>query len=294
MIVTKLTGGLGNQFFQYAAGLSVAIANNTTLKLDISSYQISSHRYRLDNFNITAEVLPVKTHSELSLHIRRSLVGRIVRRLGRELESKLNIGKMQLYKDPGRFDPNVLSLPDGTCLEGYWQSEKYFAHIADIVRREFTPKPQPSPANKDMAEQIVDCESVSLHIRRGDYVSNPEYNRVHGTCDISYYKTAVTMLAKEVKNPCFFVFSDDIDWARRNLQLDFPTTFVDINGPDSDFEDLRLMTYCKHHIIANSTFSWWGAWLCDYPSKIVFAPNKWFRAADKDASDIVPEGWRRI
>ena len=294
MIVTKLTGGLGNQFFQYAAGLSVAIANNTTLKLDISSYQISSHRYRLDNFNITAEVLPIKTPSNLSQRIRKTILGRAISKLRREIEARIGSSGTRIYKDPGKFDPNVLSLPDGICLDGYWQSEKYFAHIADIIRREFTPKPQPTPANKEMAERITNCESVNLHIRRGDYVSNPEYNRVHGTCDISYYKKAVEMLSEEVGNPCFFVFSDDIDWAKNNLQLKFPTTFVDINGPDFDYEDLRLMTQCKHHIIANSTFSWWGAWLCQYPQKIAIAPSRWFRDPDKDAADIIPAGWRRV
>ena len=192
------------------------------------------------------------------------------------------------------FDPDILNLSDGIYLDGSWQSEKYFADIEVVIRQEFTVKTPPTGKNKELAEQIASCESVSLHIRRGDYVFNSHTNQILGTCDLDYYSRCVERLTQTVKNPHFFIFSDDHKWARNNLKLPYPMTLVNHNGADKNHEDLRLLSQCKHHIIANSTFSWWGAWLNQNPEKIVLAPKRWFKSDDYNPKDLIPVKWTKV
>jgi hypothetical protein len=138
-------------------------------------------------------------------------------------------------------------------------------------------------------------ESVSLHVRRGDYVSNARANAVHGTCSLAYYRQAIALVRERVIAPRFFIFSDDISWARAHLSFDdAPATFVDWNGPEAPQEDLRLMARCRHHVIANSSLSWWGAWLSTTPGQIVVSPRDWFSTNNDRARDVVPERWIRI
>jgi hypothetical protein len=131
-------------------------------------------------------------------------------------------------------------------------------------------------------------------VRRGDYVQNPVTNARHGLCPLEYYHTAVRTLAAQVPDPQFFVFSDDPDWTQQNLKLPYPTTYVTCNGLERDYEDLRLMSHCRHHIIANSSFSWWGAWLSTFPAKTVLAPSTWFREPPQASRDRVPAGWLTV
>ena len=140
---------------------------------------------------------------------------------------------------------------------------------------------------------ISQTNSVSLHIRRGDYVSNQKTNQTHGTCDLDYYQRCITEIEKEVENPYFFVFSDEIEWVKENLKINHPAEYVDQNTGDKSYEDMRLMSQCKHNVIANSSFSWWGAWLNSYPDKIVFAPKRWFASDKHNTKDLIPEGWKK-
>ncbi len=179
-------------------------------------------------------------------------------------------------------------------LQGYWQSEKYFKDIEKIIRDDFTFSEEPDYQNKQMADTIKCCEAVSLHVRRGDYVSNPVTTEYHGICSEDYYRRAVREVERYCKNPQFFVFSDDPSWAKENLETGYPTTIIDFNGSEKDYEDLRLMSLCQHHIIANSSFSWWGAWLSWNPQKIVIAPKKWFNRPEINTQDLIPESWIRI
>jgi hypothetical protein len=135
---------------------------------------------------------------------------------------------------------------------------------------------------------------VSLHIRRGDYVSNRKNIETHGVLGIDYYKRALNFMKEKVKNPQVFVFSDDIPWARENLETDLSLHFMDDNGVERNYEDLRLMSNCKYHIIANSSFSWWGAWLGKFPDKQIYAPRNWFNSSDNDTKDLIPETWDLI
>ena len=201
---------------------------------------------------------------------------------------------MQYVKEQTiNFRPEILTLRDDAYLDGYWQSEKYFSDIQDVIRKEFTVKNKPDPINESYLGEIKDCESVSVHVRRGDYVSNPTTNQVHGFLGLEYYQKAMNTMLEKIDTPHFFVFSDDPEWAEKNLTTDAPTTYVKHNGT-KNYEDMRLMNTCKHHIIANSSFSWWGAWLASNENKIVIGPSRWFRNKDYNDLDRMPENWLRI
>ena len=195
-----------------------------------------------------------------------------------------------------RFDPEVLRrrFSGSVSVRGFWQSEKYFKDVAETIRRDFTIKIPQAGRNKELAALIKSCESVSLHIRRGDYISNPHTKQYHGICDLSYYYLCIEQVGKKVERPHFILFSDDPEWVRENLKVQYPMVLVDHNTTEYAYEDLRLISQCKHHIIANSTFSWWGAWLNSDTDKMVFAPRRWFGTKEQNDADLIPENWMRI
>lgn len=286
MIIVKLSGGLGNQLFQYALGRHLAVLNQTELKLD-SSFPENSHpwTYRsfgLDVFNIKA----VKaTESEIQQMIgRRNLFQRFV---------TFWYNRSSAYrKEPHfHFYEPVLDLKDNHYLEGYWQSENYFADVADLIRQELTLKSPLSGHSQAAKERIRQSNSVSVHIRRGDYLTCSKANRYLQPCDLAYYQKAADYIGRHVENPVFFVFSDEPKWAKQHFILPFPLYYEEGNAAH---EDLLLMASCRHHIIANSTFSWWGAWLNQDPHKIVIAPQQWFSAGRFDTRDLLPESWIRL
>jgi hypothetical protein len=191
------------------------------------------------------------------------------------------------------FDAAVLDAPGNVYLAGYWQSEKYFKEIEDIIRRDFCFKSEPEQQNAAMAEKIKGVAAVCVHVRRTDYVTDPGASQLLGTCSPEYYRNAACLVGSQVSNLHFFVFSDEPDWARANLELGGATTFVTHNGSEKGYEDQRLMALCRHHIIANSSFSWWGAWLGN-SGGIVVAPKRWFIAKELDTRDVIPERWVRL
>jgi len=271
MIITRLIGGLGNQMFQYAVGRRAAHKHKTELKLDISWFKnpegAIKRDYLLNVFNIEEDFA---SKEEIN-----------------KLKSK-NRGLLTL------FYKKILKINDNTYLEGYWQSEKYFKDIENIIRKEFTFKDKPDAANQKIISRIKNCDSVSIHIRRGDYIFDETTNKYHGVCGLDYYSNSVAMIVKKVKNPYFFIFSDDIKWVKQNLHLKFPCVYVDYNIGKKDYEDMRLMSNCQHNIIANSSFSWWGAWLNQYKNKIIIAPKKCFRDKSIDTTDLIPQPWIKI
>lgn len=285
-------GGLGNQMFQYAVARRMAIVHNVPLKLDITELRKSPLRtYRINHFNINAEPA---TEKEI---VRFRPVG--ARGIFQQIRSLPDFFKpyykRRLFKEQFfQYDSNIQQCQNDVYFKGYWQSEKYFKDIEQVIRQDFTPVSNPDARNEKMADQIRDCESVSLHVRRGDYVSNPTTNATHGTCSEEYYLKAIRKLEDTIKDPHFFIFSDDPAWARDNLKTGHSHTVIDINGPNKDYEDLRLMSLCQYHIIANSSFSWWGAWLCSNPQKIVITPQKWFNKPDINTDDLIPESWIRL
>lgn len=295
MVIVKLMGGLGNQMFQYAAARRLAHFNNTNLKIDLSwfdnIYEVDSSReYALDEFAIQENFATREEIEALTVQTQ-GFVGRLITKaMGRRPGTTPSYIREKYF----HFDPDILYLNDGVYLDGYWQSEKYFKDIETIIRQEFTIKSEMNVKSLAIEKQIKSINSVSLHIRRGDYVSNPHTNQFHGSCNLKYYFQCVENLTRGVKHPHFFIFSDEPEWTRANLKLPYPTTFVDHNPPENGYEDLKLMSLCKHHIIANSSFSWWGAWLNQNPSKIVLAPKKWFNSVNYNTKDLIPDKWLKI
>lgn len=186
--------------------------------------------------------------------------------------------------------PGIASLSHSVYLAGYWQSEKYFSDASEAIRADFTFRTPLSKKNAELAERVGQTNSVSLHVRRGDYVSSAKTNATHGFCSLDYYRAAVLHMAAHIEQPEFFIFSDDMAWVKANLKIDFPCRYVDHNQGAESYNDMRLMSLCKHHVIANSSFSWWGAWLNPNPNKTVIAPRKWF-ANDNNVDDLFPSDW---
>lgn len=291
MVIVRLNGGLGNQMFQYAAARRLAHVHGVELKLDLSGFEkYELRKYALGAFNIQENIAASEEVEALKVR-KQAFVERLITKV---MARKTADAPSYVREKHFHFNPEILNLPDDVYLDGYWQSEKYFADIEDIVRHEFTVKIDQEEKNLELAALIALSDSVSLHIRRGDYVADPATNQIHGTCNLDYYSHCIKQLTKTVKKPHFFIFSDDHDWTCRNIILPYPTTLVDHNGTDKDYEDLRLMSQCKHHIIANSSFSWWGAWLCQNLGKKVFAPLKWFLATERDTKDLIPSEWEKV
>ena len=288
MIIVRLIGGLGNQLFQYAVARHLAEIHRTVVKIDISGFEkYKLHKYSLWPFNIQENFAFSDEVAALTGH-KRSGWQRAIRQM---LPITSKSPKTYIRQKYYHFDSDILNLPDNVYLDGYWQNERYFIDIAEIIRREFTVKTPQRGFDREFGELICPCESISIHIRRQDYVNNPDTKKYHGVCGLDYYLDCVETLTKTLKSPHFFVFSDDPKWAQDNLQLLYPITYISHNGPDKNYEDLRLMSQCKHHIIANSTFSWWGAWLSTHKENFVFAPKKWFAKSDINTEDLIPSGW---
>jgi hypothetical protein len=288
MIVTRLCGGLGNQMFQYAAGRGLARARGEPLVLDLDWYHRShastaARAYELHQYPIMARV--ASTAERLSYRLRASRFGARCAWLQR--------GWTVCREASFDYDPSVRHLRGRVYLDGYWQSPRYFEDGADAIRAELT-SPRPLGAHDvKVLDLIRHGPSVSVHVRRADYVTNASAAELLGTCAPDYYERACDVVASRVPGIRFFVFSDDVNWSRTALRFPGPTTFVGHNGPDTAFQDLRLMSLCDHHVIANSSFSWWGAWLDPKPRQVVVAPCRWF-ADGRPTATLMPENWIRL
>ena len=285
MIYSRIRGGLGNQLFQYSIARSLADKLATNLGLDIRDFNPDSpYSMGLKNFNIRADFNP----PDMIKHKKNGYFKYI-------LDNIYGNHKF-VYKEPHlSFDRNYASLPNGTYLKGYWQSEKYFENNKLNILNDLRITTNQSSQNKRISNQIASKVSVSLHIRRGDYISNSSYNITHGICDLRYYENAVSYLIKNIgKNFTIFAFSDDPEWVYSNLKLPVNICFINNNSSDYNYEDLRLMSECDHNIIANSSFSWWGAWLNTNKNKTVIAPSNWYADQSLENNDIVPTNWIRM
>jgi len=281
MIIVKLRGGLGNQMFQYATGRNLALRNNTKLKFDVTELENDNLRsYELNVFYISG-----------SIASRYRLM--LIRKFNKSIFSKM-LGQNYFYikQKTRNFDETILKKRGNIYLDGYWQSENYFKDIREIIVKDFTIKVEPKGENKSLLRKIENSNSVCIHVRRKDYIRNKKTKEFHGFCSLEYYNKAAKIIEKKVSNPKFFVFSDEPAWTKENLKLNKTTIYVDINNTKRSYEDLRLMSNCKHFIIANSSFGWWGAWLSNNAEKIICAPEKWFKSVDE--GDIVPKSWIRV
>lgn len=298
MIIVKLSGGLGNQMFQYAAALGLASKKNQKLFIDLSFFHnYDLHEYALKHFNISTEII------EDIGKFNYKIINKYIPTKFHKYIKKIPPYGVSIFKESAiNFDPLFFNINDDIYLDGYWQSDKYFKEYEKIVRKEFTFKKPISEINLIIAEKIQSTNSISLHMRRGDYVVNKNTNQMHGICNLDYYYSAINLILSKVNSPYFFIFSDDINWVKSNLKLEAKHLFVEHNSEfdgrrytaNKNHEDIRLMSLCKHNIIANSSFSWWGAWLNQDPGKIVIAPKKWFNNEKFNINDIVPENWLRL
>lgn len=285
VVVARLIGGLGNQLFQYAAARRIALKNGLSIKLDVLGFAAYKRRpYALAPFRIVQQFA---TPEEIQ-RLKRSRLGLLVQRVWPHAEVT------HVQERHFHLDPRAREVRSGVYMAGYWQSEKYFHDVADVIRAEFTVDAPPNAENARILRLIQGCNSVAVHVRRGDYITNPRARLLHGGCTLEYYGRALSEILGRVGRPHFFVFSDDPEWARTHLVIRRPVFFVDHNGPAQPHEDLRLLGSCRHHIIANSTFSWWGAWLGAHPDQVVIAPDRWFASGRHDTRDLYPPDWVRI
>ncbi len=290
LIILHISGGLGNQMFQYAFGRATAIKLGVELKFELSDHTLIIHNgFELERlFNIQAiEATPADMKSVLGIH-RYAIIRKFIK------ASRLKLFNSPIVQEPHfHYASQILNLKDISCVHGYWQSEKYFSDIVSQIRSDFSFKLPLSIENANSAEKIGKSNSISLHIRRNDFANDSKINATHGLCSLGYYKKAIQYITDRVENPCFFVFSDDLSWVKNNLDIKYPVDFVEHNQGADSYNDMRLMSMCKHHIIANSSFSWWGAWLNSKVDKIVVAPKQWF-ANGADTNDLIPESWIRL
>lgn len=290
MIITKLGGGLGNQMFQYAIGRALALRQGDRLLLDTTTY--SAHTddpnyrgYGLGNFNVEADEASIEEIESVKYP-----KGKLARKLWVSFEYRV------LRRRHVKFEPSVMRRKGNIYLEGYWQSPKYFNAIRATLVKELNLKRGFSPAAQDIASTISKSKghSVSLHVRRGDYVASEANIKLYGShCNEGYYSKALGILSAQKGDLSVFVFSDDIEWVKGNLPMPTDTVYVsETSAPD--YERMMLMALCQSHIIANSTFGWWPAWLDDKQGKTVIAPSVWIPGIDLPVDDILPSEWIRI
>ena len=289
-VVIRLVGGLGNQMFQYAAAKAIAIRSGAELVLDLSWFATANERrYALEPLRVSAQTLGVISPEGAVVRFLRKVVYRFTKRSDEHWR-----GRPVFREKIFNFDPAVLDIRAPVCLDGYFQSEKYFLDCRDLIASEFTVATPPGILAQAMLEQMTTHDAICLHVRRGDYVASAITNAFHGLCSLDYYHQGLRIVSEGLLNPHCYVFSDDPEWVRANFSPALPMSVVDIHGPDEAHEDLRLMAACKHFVIANSSLSWWGAWLGSYPGKRVVAPKNWFQDSAKDVKDLIPGGWIRV
>ena len=300
MITISVLGGLGNQMFQYAAAKALACQHGVELAIDTSAFQTYALRsFLLERFEIPEAAESARKHATGVAENFRAVQWR--NRANRVLTS-LSLPKLPqpraIYSEPHfHFDSGFFTLGRSVSLYGYFQSERYFSGIADKLRSHFRLREPLGLQAQAMADLIARTDMpVSVHIRRGDYVKSAETARVHGTLGASYYKKAMEILEGVLGSRMnVFVFSDDPVEAAAVLDFIPPENLVHVGGdPARPWEDMVLMSRCRHHVIANSSFSWWGAWLNSSPVKTVVAPREWFSAAElrqRNTCDLYPPTW---
>lgn len=298
MICIQLMGGLGNQMFQYACGKALSQKYQTELVLDISRLHDKKNVVKITNrsYGLNIFQLNVKEANKRDLKKTKPIIYKILN----VLSIKLGFSGIQFSKyfieNKNSYNSAILKVSKDCFLSGYWQSPYYFESIESLIREEFKFKNiLDDNENMERFNFIINSCSVSLHIRRTDLVNNKNHN-IHGTCSIEYYNNAIEYISKRLVTPHFVIFSDDIEWAKDNLKLNFPCTYISGNNGNKSYIDMQLMSNCKHNIIANSSFSWWGAWLNENHNKIVIAPKKWFSVniLNEQTIDLIPVKWIRL
>lgn len=297
MIIVSLYGGLGNQMFQYACGKAVAMRLGVELKLDIQHVidrtprkEFTFRDYELGVFDVNEQIA---TSEELSRFVPNLWNANEIVKHYYKLKRML-LGNT-LYREKSKFSYNkeLNSVRDNTYLYGYFQTEDYFSEFRNDILNSFTLRAPIDDKNESYLAQIRNENSVSVHIRRGDYE-----NSIFQLLSLEeYYLKAIDIIQKSVENPTFYFFTNDIEWVENNLNsLNINKKIISINTGNQSYMDLVLMSNCKYNIIANSSFSWWGAWLNRNTNKIVIAPKNWFKTGQyvETTHDLIPKGWLKV
>lgn len=288
MITVKLIGGQGNQMFQYAYGRKISILKKEKLKLDITFLlsriprkDFTFRRYELEVFNIEADLTML---SKIALYFHNyTFIFQIMKnKLSRLLLKESVLNELENYLD---LEKKALNVHHDIYLSGLFVDEKSVSSIDEVIRKDFSYKEKLDGSNKIIADNIQKTNSISLHIRRGDLVSLG-----YTICNSNYYQNAIDYMCKNIENPTFFIFSDDSDWVKKHLKIKQKHVIVDKNIGNKSYIDMRLIELCKHNIIANSTFSWWGAWLNNNPNKIVIVPKLY----SDNHPNMIPSNWLRF
>jgi hypothetical protein len=294
-VITRISGGLGNQLFQYATGRAFADRSGAQLLLDISWYGIEDYsgttrELSLPNFNINAKIAEPQVvesafRPRILWRLFRTVVGRDLRLRRRVIDESC---RHSLLRHPSGKLRTVL-------LRGYWQDESYFADKRSRIREELTLR-KPLPQWAQLVQQkIRETRSVGIHVRRGDYVTNRNLTKTYGVCSPDYFRRSVEALSSDPQHFDYFVFSDDPAWVACNLLLPGRAHIVSGQIPSSPEIELTLMKSCNHFILSNSTFGWWAAWLGEEEDTTVCTPSPWFVSPEREAHErIVPPRWLRV
>ena len=276
MTIVNIVGGLGNQMFQYALAKSIS-QNGIEVKLDISNFEnYNLHNgYRLNKLNV--DLKTANKEEIIRLRGYEGIFRRVLNKINLDIKRPDSFIEEKLYMS---YNDGVFR--DNLYLKGYWQNEKYFKNIRKVLLKEFTPKEISNKA-KEYLKIINENDSISIHIRRGDYL---KLKHIYYICDKGYYLKVISLLKNKIKNPKFFIFSDNIDWCKNNLNID--AVYIENTN---EIDDLYLMKNCEHNIISNSTFSWWGAWLNENEKKIVIGPKQWFVKKEWQDINLVCKEW---
>lgn len=283
-VVVRLLGGLGNQLFQYAMGRAIADARGAELVLDTRFVKRKGHvsGLAIELFNFRGLFMGDSEYAQYPEW--RWKLSRALRKVIRPCFGFFHECGFIHDKEVGQQASTVM-------LSGFWQSYKYFPSAA-VLRQDLSLTTPFNHLQQTYAEAMHACNSVAMHVRRGDYVSNSKALEKHGICSENYYQRAVEVIKERVESPVFYVFSDDPDWVKANISIE-NAVFVSDEGFDQEV-DLMLIASCKHQIIANSSFSWWGAYLNDNPTKIVIVPTPWFDDQSLSDEDMSPDNWIKL
>ena len=296
MICTRLNGGLGNQMFQYALGRAISIKNKTELILDTSilDKNFDSKAEVVRDFELGIFEIEGRKATVREINFYNPLIYKITNSLLLRFGFKGITNTKYYIEQSFSYDYNVLKVSKNSFLSGYWQSPLYFESIENVIRKDFKFPTLNDQKNVDISKKIISSNSVSIHIRRGDFL-NTIIHGIHGTCSLDYYKSSISYIYTKITDPIFFIFSDDIEWVKENLKLDSERYYISGNNGNNSYIDMQLMSYCKHNIIANSSFSWWGGWLNKNPLKIVIAPKVWFtdNNINQQTNNLLPKTWIR-
>lgn len=294
MILVRYWGGLGNQMFQYAAAKALAEKNNTVVKMDTDlitfndpNNSIFKFYFELHAFKIKNDIASVH-EKKMFLPSSNKFLERIYYKILRLINPKI------YYRQGDKYTDDFWNVKNDTCIEGRFQSEKYFKPYEDVIRKDFEFNLDIPEYIKPLEKKIKSTNAIGIQVRRG-IIKTPYYYNIMGVMDPTYYHQGLEIITASEKNIEIFVVSDDINWCKENLKFNFPTTFLsDDIASNNHHIQLYLLSCCKHFIIPNSTFAWWGAWLSDYKNKIVVAPKKWFLDENYYGDDTVPESWIKI